>query len=55
MYLEKLKLIKDVNKLNERVARLSNRNPDDLLKKQWADYCMTCQIALEMNDKKPMP
>lgn len=47
--------MKDVNKLNEKVARMSNRNPDDLLNKEWGDYCATMQIAFEMNDKKTPP
>ena len=47
-----MKFIKDINKINERVSRLSNRNPDENMNKSWGDWLNTTQTVLEMEDEK---
>lgn len=48
----KLKFVKEVNKLNERVSQMSGRNPDDNMKnKTWAEWCATAEVTLELADE----
>lgn len=39
--------------MNERIGILAHRNPDELLKKKWVDWCVTAQTALDMSKEKP--
>ena len=31
---------------------MSQRNPDDNMKKNWGDWLVTCQVVMEMQDEK---
>lgn len=57
IWIEKLKFVKEINKLNERVSQMSMRNPDENMNKTWGDWLVTAQVTLEMQDenKKATP
>ena len=50
IYESRVRFMKDINKINERVSKFSGRNPDDNLNKTWGDWLTTCQTVFEEMD-----
>ena len=50
---KRIAAFKDINKLNQRVAEITKRNPDDLLRKPFVEWCSVAQIGFEMERAKP--
>lgn len=46
-----MKFLGDLNKLNERLAVKSNRNPDHIIDRTWPDYCRMAQTVLEIDEE----
>lgn len=51
IYQSKQKMIKDLNKINDRVSQLSGRDPDRNMNKGWGDWLATAQVTLEIADQ----
>lgn len=45
-------MVTDINKINETVSELSNRDPDDNFDKSWGDWLTTVQLRLDMNEQR---
>lgn len=48
----RLQMMRDINKMNQHIANISNRNADELILRPFVEWCAIAQTALEMQPKK---
>lgn len=44
--------MREMNKMNQHIANISNRNADELILRPFVEWCAIAQTALEMQPKK---